>query len=168
MRFKVAEQEEMKHGFDIHDQVKERRAEVDRRLKELGAKLVKAEDATEYAFRYRINYGGDRRKLANYIEDVEGAEILSLGLGLELIKDLGDAARWPTSIDLTASSAPTPSATPAWRPSPTSTSARRIPTGPIRSPTSRSCTTASSPTTGRAGARWSIAATASCPTAIPS
>ena len=32
-------------------------------------------------------------KLADYIEDVDGAEILSLGLGLELIKDLGDAAR---------------------------------------------------------------------------
>ncbi len=56
MRFKVAEQEEMKHGFDIHGQVKERRAEVDKRLKELGAKIVKAEEATEYAFRYRFDY----------------------------------------------------------------------------------------------------------------
>jgi methylamine---glutamate N-methyltransferase subunit A len=92
LRFKVAEQDEMKKGFDIHGQVKERRAAVDKRLKELGAKILKAEDATEYAFRYRIQYDGDRRKLANYIEDVEGAEILSLGLGLELIKDLGDAA----------------------------------------------------------------------------
>ena len=35
------------------------------------------------------------------------------------------------------------SATPAWPPSPTSTSARRTPTGPIRSATSRSSTTAS-------------------------
>ena len=91
--FKVAEQDEMKKGFDIHGQVKARRAEVDKRLKELGAKLVKVEEATEYAFRYRIDFSGDRRKLADYIEDVEGAEILSLGLGLELIKDLGDAAR---------------------------------------------------------------------------
>jgi methylamine---glutamate N-methyltransferase subunit A len=93
LRFKVAEQDEMKKGFDIHQQVKDRRAEVDKRLKELGAKLVKVEEATEYAFRYRIAFDGDRRKLADYIEDVEGAEILSLGLGLELIKDLGDAAR---------------------------------------------------------------------------
>ena len=92
LRFKVAEQDEMKKGFDIHGQVKERRAEVDKRLKELGAKILKAEDATEYAYRYRIQFDGDRRKLADYIEDVEGAEILSLGLGLELIKDLGDAA----------------------------------------------------------------------------
>jgi glutamate synthase domain-containing protein 1 len=93
LRFKVAEQDEMSKGFDIHGKVKDRRAEVDKRLKELGAKLVKVEEATEYAFRYRIDFGGDRRKLADYIEDIEGAEILSLGLGLELIKDLGDATR---------------------------------------------------------------------------
>lgn len=93
LRFKVAEQEEMSKGFDIHGQVKQRRAEVDRRLNELGAEILKEEDATEYAYRYRLLYDGDRRKLADYIEDVEGAEILSLGLGLELIKDLGDAAR---------------------------------------------------------------------------
>jgi methylamine---glutamate N-methyltransferase subunit A len=93
LRFKVAEQDEMKKGFDIHRQVKERRSEVDRRLGELGAKIVEEDEATEYAFRYRLEFEGDRRKLADYIEDVEGAEILSLGLGLELIKDLGDAAR---------------------------------------------------------------------------
>lgn len=91
MRFKVAEQDEMSKGFDIHQLVKDRRAEVDKRLGELGAKIVKEDEATEYAFRYRITYDGDRRKLADFIEDVEGAEILSLGLGLELIKDLGDA-----------------------------------------------------------------------------
>ena len=92
LRFKVAEQEDMAKGFDIHQQVKDRRAEVDRRLKELGAKILKEEEATEYAFRYRIEYDGDRRKLADYIEDIDGAEILSIGLGLELIKDLGDAS----------------------------------------------------------------------------
>lgn len=93
LRFKVAEQEDMAKGFDIHQQVKDRRAEVDKRLTELGAKILKEEEATEYAFRYRIEYDGDRRKLADYIEDIDGAEILSMGLGLELIKDLGDATR---------------------------------------------------------------------------
>ena len=93
VRFKVAEQDDMKSGFEIHRQVKERRAEVDRRLAELGAKIIEADEATEYALRYRIAYDGDRRRLADYIEDVDGAEILSMGLGLELIKDLGDAAR---------------------------------------------------------------------------
>jgi glutamate synthase domain-containing protein 1 len=93
LRFKVAEQEDMAKGFDIHQQVKDRRTEVDKRLKELGAKILKEEEATEYAFRYRIEYDGDRRKLADYIEDIDGTEILSMGLGLELIKDLGDATR---------------------------------------------------------------------------
>ena len=31
------------------------------------------------------------RRLANYLEDIEGVEILSIGKALELIKDLGDA-----------------------------------------------------------------------------
>ena len=47
VRFKVAEQEDMNRGFQIHHQVKERRAEVDRRLEELGAKVKSAEEATE-------------------------------------------------------------------------------------------------------------------------
>lgn len=93
LRFKVAEQEDMAKGFDIHHKVKERKAEVDRRIAELGGKILDQEEATEYAFRYRIAYDGDRRKLADYIEDVEGGEILSLGTALELIKDLGDAKR---------------------------------------------------------------------------
>ncbi len=93
LRFKVAEQEDMAKGFDIHRKVAERKAEVDRRLAELGARILEQETATEYAFRYRLHYDDDRRRLADYIEDVDGAEILSIGLGLELIKDLGDAAR---------------------------------------------------------------------------
>ena len=40
LRFKVAEQDEMSKGFDIHHQVKERHAEVDRRLEELEAKII--------------------------------------------------------------------------------------------------------------------------------
>ena len=91
MRFKTAEQEDMKHGFQIHEQVKERRAEVDRRMAELGAKVDQADAATDYAFRYHFSYDGELRRLVDYIEDVEGAEILSVGKGLELIKDLGDA-----------------------------------------------------------------------------
>ncbi|MBC6440840.1 MAG: class II glutamine amidotransferase [Rhodospirillales bacterium] len=91
LRFKVAEQEDVAKGYDIHKQVKDRRAEVDRRLAELGVKMIKAEDATEYAYRYRIKFKGNMRKLADYIEDVASTEILSLGTGLELIKDLGDA-----------------------------------------------------------------------------
>lgn len=91
MRFKVAEQEDMASGFDIHGQVKARIEEVDKRLEERGANVKAREQATEYALRYVLSYDGDMEELARYVEDVEGAEILSMGSGLELIKDLGDA-----------------------------------------------------------------------------
>ena len=91
MRFKVAEQEDLATGFRIHDEIKQRRATVEARFDEMGAAVTSKEDATEYAYRYRFRYDGDLEHLARYIEDVEGAEILSLGSGLELVKDLGDA-----------------------------------------------------------------------------
>src|SRR5215469_7712596 len=93
VRFKVAEQEDMYKGFEIHQRVKERRLEVDTRIRFMGGEIMSEDAATEYAFRYRIKYEGDLRRLADYIEDVEGSEILSIGCALELIKDLGDATR---------------------------------------------------------------------------
>ena len=92
MRLNVAEQAEARKGFDIRQKLPLRKAEVDRRITELGGKIVKAEAVTDYAYCYRIKFDGDRRRLADYIEDVEGVEILSIGEGLELVKDLGDAS----------------------------------------------------------------------------
>ena len=77
LRFKVAEQEDMAHGFDIHNEVKKRKALVDERIQSDGTKIVEQENVTEYAFRYRLSC----------------AEILSMGRALELVKDLGDASR---------------------------------------------------------------------------
>jgi hypothetical protein len=91
MRFKVAEQEELRRGFKIRDQIKERRAEVDHRLAELGAKVVEEREATGYAFKYVFSYTGELKKLVDYLEDIESVELLSIGRGLELVKDLGDA-----------------------------------------------------------------------------
>ncbi len=93
MRFKVAEQEEVKHGFKIREQMKERKQIVDARMQEMGARVESETQVTDYAFRYVFSYHDDLRRLAEYIEDVEGAEILSIGHALELIKDLGDATR---------------------------------------------------------------------------
>lgn len=101
MRFKVAEQEDMKHGFDIHQAVVERRDKVNDRLGKLGAKIVDEETSTEYAHRYTFSFDGDMRKLADFVEDVDGAEILSIGRGLELIKDLGDASEVSGQYSLT-------------------------------------------------------------------
>lgn len=91
MRFKVAEGAEVKKGFEIHGKMRERVAAVNTRLDELGATRDSEEQITEYAHRYRFTFDGDMKRLADYIEDVDGAEILSIGKALELIKDLGDA-----------------------------------------------------------------------------
>ena len=91
MRFKVAEQEEALKGFDIREAMTERKAKVDHRLKERGAKVLDEQKVTDYAYRYEFSYDGDVKELATYVEDVKNAEILSLGRSLELIKDLGDA-----------------------------------------------------------------------------
>ncbi len=91
MRFKVAEQEEALHGFAIQPRMKERRSAVDGRLDEMGARVDEEDTATEYAFRYRFTFDGDLRRLVDFVEDIDGVEILSVGHALELIKDLGDA-----------------------------------------------------------------------------
>src|SRR4029077_7950745 len=42
VRFKVAEQEAMSKGFEIHERVKERRLEVDSRIQSMGGEIVTA------------------------------------------------------------------------------------------------------------------------------
>ena len=92
MRLKVAEAEDMSKGRGIHQVLKDRIAEVEAILKEHGAKVKSKDAATEYALRYVLTHDGDTGKMAEHIEETEGVEILSMGSGLELIKDLGDAA----------------------------------------------------------------------------
>jgi glutamate synthase domain-containing protein 1 len=91
MRIKVAEQEDMDKGHGIHAQIEGRVAEVEACLGEFGAEIKAKENATEYALRYLISHDGDTEKMARRIEEIDDVEILSLGNGLELIKDLGDA-----------------------------------------------------------------------------
>ena len=93
MRLKLAEQEDMTKDHHIRQKIRERQAEVDRMLAEIGAETVEITEATPYAFRYRLRYAGDTRHLAGEIEQIEGAEVLSFGSALELIKDLGDATQ---------------------------------------------------------------------------
>ena len=93
MRFKLAEQADLKSGFRIHDQIRERKAAVDARLAEIGAKVIEEDTATAYAYRTIFEFDGDLRRLVAYIEDLDEVEILSLGHALELVKDLGDAER---------------------------------------------------------------------------
>jgi glutamate synthase domain-containing protein 1 len=93
MRLKLAEAEDFATDHHIRQKIRERQAQVDNRLAELGAETIETTEPTPYAFRYRLRYSGDTRQLATDIEQIEGAEVLSFGSALELIKDLGDATQ---------------------------------------------------------------------------
>jgi len=92
MRIKVAEAEDMASGRGIFAELAKRIAEIDAILDENGVTVKFKKNATDYALRYVIEYKGDMGKLASHLEEVPGTEILSIGNGLELIKDLGDAS----------------------------------------------------------------------------
>jgi glutamate synthase domain-containing protein 1 len=93
MRLKLAEQEDMTKDHHIRQKIRDRQTRVDELLAELGAETLEVVEATPYARRYRLRYAGDTRRLATDIEQIEGAEVLSFGSALELIKDLGDATQ---------------------------------------------------------------------------
>lgn len=92
LRLKVAEAEDMAKGRGIHQVLADRITEVEAIMQEHGVTVKTKENATEYALRYLISHDGDTTALAEHIEETDGVEILSLGNGLELIKDLGDAS----------------------------------------------------------------------------
>ena len=92
LRLKVAEAEDMAKGRGIHQVLADRIAEVEAIMQEHGVTVKTKEHATEYALRYLISHEGGTTALAEHIEETDGVEILSLGNGLELIKDLGDAS----------------------------------------------------------------------------
>ncbi|MGB0508361.1 MAG: glutamine amidotransferase, partial [Pikeienuella sp.] len=92
MRLKVAEAEDMNRGRGIHQVIVDRIAEVESILSEHGASVKSKEASTEYSLRYVLGHNGDMAKMAAHIEETDGVEILSMGSGLELIKDLGDAS----------------------------------------------------------------------------
>jgi glutamate synthase domain-containing protein 1 len=92
MRLKLAEAEDMERGRGIHQVLEDRLAEVNTILKEHGAKVKSEDRVRPYALRYVLSHKGDTGEMAEHLEEVEGVEILSMGNGLELIKDLGDAS----------------------------------------------------------------------------
>ena len=83
--------------FDFEDRLRRHRTEVESRLSSLGARNLDVEEETEYAFRVSFEYDGDLKLLADFVEDIPEAEVLSLGRALEIVKDLGDAESVTTS-----------------------------------------------------------------------
>ncbi len=99
IRFKLADANDPR-DFDFRERLERHRQEVESRLGKIGAHIDRVETETEYAYRALVRYDGDLKALADYLEDVPGCEVLSLGHSLEIVKDLGDAAEVSTMYDL--------------------------------------------------------------------
>ncbi len=77
--------------LEFADDVRRRRREAQGRLQAAGATVKSTEDVNEYTLSATLDYHGDLKRLADYVESVPHTEVLSLGHSLEIIKDLGDA-----------------------------------------------------------------------------
>jgi methylamine---glutamate N-methyltransferase subunit A len=90
MRFKLADPNEHR-DFEWTARLERYRGEVESRLAKVGASVDSVHGESAYAYRATFRYEGDLKALADYVEDVPGCEVLSLGHSLEIVKDLGDA-----------------------------------------------------------------------------
>jgi glutamate synthase domain-containing protein 1 len=77
--------------FDFAERLRRHRADIEARLRSSGARIESIDSTTEHAMTVTFGFDGDLKRLADYVEDVRGAEVLSLGRSLEIVKDLGDA-----------------------------------------------------------------------------
>jgi methylamine---glutamate N-methyltransferase subunit A len=67
------------------------RREIEGRLRVAGATVHSIDEANEYSLTVTLSYEGDLKRLADAVESVTDAEVLSVGHSLEIVKDLGDA-----------------------------------------------------------------------------
>jgi glutamate synthase domain-containing protein 1 len=77
--------------FDFAERLRRQRSDIEARMRTLGARIEKIDGNTDHAMTVSFQHDGDLKELADYIEDIRGAEVLSLGRSLEIVKDLGDA-----------------------------------------------------------------------------
>ena len=77
--------------FEFAERLRRQRSQIQDRLRALGARVREVDSSAEHAIAITFDHDGDLKQLADYVEDVRGAEVLSLGRSLEIVKDLGDA-----------------------------------------------------------------------------
>ncbi len=99
MRYTLADANDPR-DFEFADRIRRNRSLVEQRLARYGAHVRDVVAETDYAFRVTFAYDGDLKALTDLVEDVPGAEVLSLGHSLEIVKDLGDAETVATQYDL--------------------------------------------------------------------
>src|SRR5437588_1124743 len=78
---------------EFDDILRRHRREVQQRLGATGAQVREVEEINEYTLSFTLTYDGELKHLADYVESVPNAEVLSAGHALEIVKDLGDAKK---------------------------------------------------------------------------
>jgi glutamate synthase domain-containing protein 1 len=86
--------------IEYADRLRHRRRVVEVRRRAAGARIDSIEDINDYTVAVALDYDGELKHLADYVESVSGAEVLSAGSALEIIKDLGDAQSVGSSYKL--------------------------------------------------------------------
>jgi glutamate synthase domain-containing protein 1 len=87
--------------FEFDDRIDRHQRQVLQRLKVMGATVHEVDEETQYAYRIAFEMrNGSLKELADRIEDIPDAEVLSLGHSLEIVKDLGDAESVCDQYDL--------------------------------------------------------------------
>jgi glutamate synthase domain-containing protein 1 len=99
MRYKLADANDAR-DYDFADRIRRNKYVVEQRLRKIGAQIHDIDVETDSAYRVTFDYAGDIKELADLVEDVPGAEVLSLGHSLEIVKDLGDAETVSAQYDL--------------------------------------------------------------------
>jgi glutamate synthase domain-containing protein 1 len=100
MRYTLADANDPR-DYEFDERIDQHQRQVLQRLKALGIEVRDVEEETDYAYRVTFEYDGSSLKdITDRIEDIPGAEVLSLGHSLEIIKDLGDAEAVCEQYDL--------------------------------------------------------------------
>ncbi len=86
--------------LDFENDVRRRRREAESRLRAAGATVLSTDTINEYTFGARLEYHGELKHLAEYVESIPQTEVLSLGHSLEIVKDLGDAKTVSSAYEL--------------------------------------------------------------------
>jgi methylamine---glutamate N-methyltransferase subunit A len=77
--------------FEFAERLRRQRGQIEARMRALGVRIGNVDESADHAMTVTFDHDGDLKQLADYVEDIRGAEVLSLGRSLEIVKDLGDA-----------------------------------------------------------------------------
>ena len=86
--------------FELENRLRRQQSEVEAHLRHMGARINSIASSTDHAMTVTMDFDGDLKRLADYVEDVRGTEVLSLGRALEIVKDLGDAETVASDYEL--------------------------------------------------------------------